>query len=49
MQGVGGIRACGGAQRLKIVKGGHFDAYMGALKEPSSAARGWFVEHPQST
>ena len=36
-------------KRLKIVKGGHFDAYMGAFKESSSVARDWFVEHLQST
>ena len=35
-------------KRLKLIKGGHFDAYLGSFKESSSAARDWFVEHLQS-
>jgi len=32
-------------KRLVILKGGHFDAYVKAFEQSSSAARDWFVEH----
>jgi uncharacterized protein len=32
-------------KRLVILSGGHFDAYVGAFVQSSSAARDWFIEH----
>jgi uncharacterized protein len=32
-------------KRLIVLKGGHFDAYVGAFEHSSNAAREWFVKH----
>lgn len=32
-------------KRLKIIKGGHFDAYRLSFEDSCAAARDWFVEH----
>ncbi len=32
-------------QKLVLLKGGHFDAYVKSFDEASGAARDWFVEH----
>ncbi|MGO4331703.1 alpha/beta hydrolase [Cupriavidus sp. M-11] len=32
-------------KRLKMIKGGHFDAYQGEFEHSSTAARDWFAEH----
>lgn len=36
-------------KRLVVLKGGHFDAYVGGFKEASTAASSWFNKHLRST